>query len=437
MPQHKHKLRVLLDLSPAGTGYAGIPQDARLTLQLLAGMPELQVTGLLFPAASHMVWPAFSRQVDPRGNWRSLAKRIPTRPLESPSDLELVWRHFLCQTLPESQRTILQTCTFVAAPLSNRMIFARAALGLPPPRLLTTAWDVAIFQGALPLGVSPATRKIIRFADLVPILHPELVANPRVTQAQRLGLEHSTTNATFVCMSDPTRTDLVRGWPALEKCSTTIPNALGSAWYAEENPTRLPQILSRRRATSIAVGPALATMGDYVLTVSTLEPRKNYPILLEAFVGLRQQLPHLRLVVVGSPGWKYEATSAVMAPLIREGAVLHLEGVAPDELRVLYTHARAFVTAALYEGFGFPPLEAMACGTPVVASDIPAHRWAMADAALYAAPTDAAGLAARLAELAGPGAAERRATLGTRGRQQIQRYTLAALAPAWRTVLLG
>src|SRR5580693_604150 len=100
-------LKILVDLSPAGTGYAGIPQDARLMFKLLAGLPNVAVTGLLFPAAGQMQWPKFSRDIDPRRSLRSLASSIEAVALEKPEDIELVWRGFLSPTLEEADRSLL------------------------------------------------------------------------------------------------------------------------------------------------------------------------------------------------------------------------------------------------------------------------------------------------------------------------------------------
>ncbi len=102
----------------------------------------------------------------------------------------------------------------------------------------------------------------------------------------------------------------------------------------------------------------------FILFVSTIEPRKNLETLLDAWATMRDRPD---LVVVGSWGWRFEPIRDKMARL---GPRLHhLESVDPDELPAIYNLARALAHPAWYEGFGLPPLEAMACGTPVVVSD--------------------------------------------------------------------
>ncbi len=102
----------------------------------------------------------------------------------------------------------------------------------------------------------------------------------------------------------------------------------------------------------------------FILFVGTVEPRKNLETLLDGWVLMRDRPD---LVVVGSWGWNYEPIREKMARL--GPRVHHLDSVEPDELPAIYNMARAVAHPAWYEGFGLPPLEAMASGTPVVVSD--------------------------------------------------------------------
>lgn len=102
----------------------------------------------------------------------------------------------------------------------------------------------------------------------------------------------------------------------------------------------------------------------FILFVGTVEPRKNLETLLDAWVLMRDRPD---LVVVGSWGWRY---GSIREKMERLGPRLHhLEAVDPDELPAIYNLARVLAHPAWYEGFGLPPLEAMASGTPVVVSD--------------------------------------------------------------------
>jgi glycosyltransferase involved in cell wall biosynthesis len=127
----------------------------------------------------------------------------------------------------------------------------------------------------------------------------------------------------------------------------------------------------------------------YALCVATLEPRKNIARLLEAYSRLsasdRNRWP---LVLCGQSGWVGGETQMAVAKAVERGWLRYLGFVPDPSLRALMRGARCFAFPSLYEGFGMPVLEAMACGTPVVASDIDSLREVAGDAAAYPCPTD-------------------------------------------------
>jgi alpha-1,3-rhamnosyl/mannosyltransferase len=120
--------------------------------------------------------------------------------------------------------------------------------------------------------------------------------------------------------------------------------------------------------------------GPYVLTVSTLEPRKNLPALVKAFALLRQRQPELTLAIAGLKGWGEQLPAT-------EGVRL-LGFVSDDELARLYRGAAAFAYPSLFEGFGIPVVEALASGVPAVVSSHPSLDEAAGDEALRADPKD-------------------------------------------------
>lgn len=103
---------------------------------------------------------------------------------------------------------------------------------------------------------------------------------------------------------------------------------------------------------------------DYILYIGTLEPRKNLVTLLKAFAQTNAAKNGIKLVIAGAKGWEYDEIYKMAANLKTE--VTFTGYVPSNELPALYRRARAFAFPSLYEGFGIPPLEAMACGTPVV-----------------------------------------------------------------------
>ena len=132
----------------------------------------------------------------------------------------------------------------------------------------------------------------------------------------------------------------------------------------------------------------------FLLHVGTLQPRKNIPLLLQALSRLGR--PEVSLVLVGGKGWMYDEVFELADTLgLREQ--VHFAGYAADEdLPYWYNAAAALVLPSLYEGFGMPVVEAMACGTPVVAARSSSLPEAGGDAALYFDPRDADELSAQL-----------------------------------------
>jgi glycosyltransferase involved in cell wall biosynthesis len=181
-------------------------------------------------------------------------------------------------------------------------------------------------------------------------------------------------------------------------------------------PNGVEPIFSQARAPD---GPRT----PYLLAVGTLEPRKNLPALLEAFRALRRDGRDLELVLVGRQGWQHSLPLGDLAPHVR------LTGTVTDaELAALYAGAACFVLPSIYEGFGLPLVEAMASGTPAVASDIPALREVGGDAVRYAPPDDSVELAHAIASVVDDRAASRERA--QRARERALGFTWEACARA-------
>jgi glycosyltransferase involved in cell wall biosynthesis len=160
-------------------------------------------------------------------------------------------------------------------------------------------------------------------------------------------------------------------------------------------------------------GRVLAGADDYVLALGQLEPRKNLPALVRAFDRMASSAPDLRLVVAGPDGWgRDEFEAAVRAARARD-RIVWLGYVTDDERRALLAGARCFAYPSLYEGFGHPPLEAMAAGIPVVAANSGAIPEITGGAALVVDPEDTDTLADAL--VAASGDAETRDRLARDG----------------------
>jgi glycosyltransferase involved in cell wall biosynthesis len=172
---------------------------------------------------------------------------------------------------------------------------------------------------------------------------------------------------------------------------------------------------------------------DYILSVGTIQPRKNLIVLLDAFAALCREgrLPReTQLVLAGRAGWLSEATLArAAAPDLRDRVVL-TGYVSDDDLLALYRGARLLAFPSLYEGFGLPVLEAMQCGLPIVCSRASSLPEVAGDAALLVDPHDVGGWATALESVYHDGAL--RAELAVRGQAQAATFTWERCA---RTVL--
>jgi glycosyltransferase involved in cell wall biosynthesis len=139
----------------------------------------------------------------------------------------------------------------------------------------------------------------------------------------------------------------------------------------------------------------------FILSVGTIEPRKNLDTLLEAYRALRHRETQCKLVIVGKKGWLYHGFFRRLRDLGLEDEVIFPGFVSDEDLPALYSAADLFIFPSLYEGFGLPPLEAMACGTPVVTSDVSSLPEIVGDAAITVDPHNAEELAEDILRILG------------------------------------
>jgi glycosyltransferase involved in cell wall biosynthesis len=166
----------------------------------------------------------------------------------------------------------------------------------------------------------------------------------------------------------------------------------------------------------------------YILFVGTLEPRKNLKTLLQAFALLLDEKPQddPKLVVAGGKGWGHVGMLETTQALGLRDHVLFTGFVDDDDLPGLYRGASLFVYPSLYEGFGLPVLEAMACGVPVITSNRSSLPEVAGDAALLVDPSQPEALAAAMASILNDG--ELRQALRSKGLIRAQEFTWDAVA---------
>ena len=213
---------------------------------------------------------------------------------------------------------------------------------------------------------------------------------------------------TVICVSRSTQRDLHRFYPEVGEKACVIPIAGQS--LDRGVPPDAPQL------------SALGIRGPYLLNVSTIEPRKNHAALLDAFAILKRKGYKHQLVCVGALGWK---TQPILDhPVLKAYAddILLPGPVERSMLKRIYQGADAMVYPTLYEGFGLPPLEAMAFGIPVIASRNSSLPDTLGAAAYYlSAAPDGGEIAEAVQTLLRD--AERRKKMADLGRAQWRRYT--------------
>lgn len=212
-----------------------------------------------------------------------------------------------------------------------------------------------------------------------------------------------------ICVSEHTRDQLVRRHPRAESKVRVISEGVDPRF----RPSTPQETAAMRRR--------LGLERPYVLFVGTLEPRKNLPRVIRAFteVAERLDLPH-ELVIAGGRGWMNESVNQAMEQSSRR-AQIRLAGYVDDaDMPALYAGAEIFVFPSLVEGFGLPPLEAMACGTAVLTSATGSLPEVVGDAALLVDPLDEASIAAGIEKLLCDG--EARHALAGAGRLRARNF---------------
>jgi glycosyltransferase involved in cell wall biosynthesis len=256
-----------------------------------------------------------------------------------------------------------------------------------PAALRRDGIDVAHTQYTTPLRASCPLVTTVH--DVSFKLHPEwfprkhrLLLNLTVPMAMRRA-------AMVITDTESSRTDMLRVYRLAANHLVAILLAAGPE-YAP-----VPQETARSAAKHW-----LRSDEPYVLSVGVLQPRKNLRVLLDGFAEARRiaRLPH-RLLLTGKPGWGYTDLGARMRELGIADTVTQTGYVDDSALPALYSAAGALAYPSLYEGFGLPPLEAMACGCPVVASDAPAMPEVTGGAARIVPAEDSPAWGAALAEV--------------------------------------
>jgi glycosyltransferase involved in cell wall biosynthesis len=328
------------------------------------------------------------------------------------------------------------------------------------PRIDTRDVDILVAQTPFPGRVGKSTNLIVRYHDAIPVFYPHTINDRSHHQASHVYalMSNVDAGAWFACVSEATRQALVEMFPQAADRSVTIHNIVSDQYYTEESDRKRVPVIIRTRlhegdgAKGIKIEPKFLSLKEkeafyhrklhgtdfnYLLVVSSIEPRKNHSRLLGAWEIVKQELDQeLKLLVVGGLGWDFVETLRIFKPWIDRGELFMLSSVPAPDLRVLYRHAAATVCPSLAEGFDFAGIESMRSGGVTVASDIPVHREIYGDAADYFNPYSTTSLVESLCRVLYDDTAQsHRAELRKAGVAISERYLPNAILPQWEDFL--
>ena len=312
--------------------------------------------------------------------------------------------------------------------LPKRYLDAFSARLFVPPldALALVRPDLMLFPNYIASPLVWTRRSIVVVYDLSFVYHPEY-ADPANARFLRRVVKRAVQSADHVVtISQHSRQQILECYGvAGEKVSVIYPGVDRTRFRAVPDDE------------SSEVARKLGIEGDYVLFTGTLEPRKNILGLLRAYRLLPADLRDAyALVVAGGKGWLDQEITAALAELAHDGARVIQPGYVDDEdLPALFSGATAFAFPSFYEGFGIPPLEAMACGTPVVTADNSSLPEVVGDAAELVDPHDPESIAAGLERVLGD--PQRRQALSAAGRDRASRFDWRVEAGKLRSLIHG
>ena len=300
----------------------------------------------------------------------------------------------LAKSRPSSQFELLYPSTY--ASLTGNESPANLQIKRVPVTVLGRRWWAAglpwyIRQSKLELfhGTNyevPLWRQcpsVVTVHDLSLMLHPATHEQGAVARSRRrLPLMVRTADA-IIAPTESVRREICEHFKVDGEKVFAVPEAARTSFQ----PVQFAETQAVRRRLGVG--------DDFLLAVGTIEPRTNLSRLVDAFeeVTRRQPEKDLQLVVAGGAGWLSESIFQRIEQSPARTRIVLTDYLEDDDLRALYSSCRAFVYPSIYEGFGLPPLEAMACGAPVIASRIPTLLETLDDAAHFFDPQSAGELA--------------------------------------------
>ncbi len=230
----------------------------------------------------------------------------------------------------------------------------------------------------IPLGRSKA-KKVVTLHDIMPFKHPEFYTEYTMSYIIKGIKEVLETVDGVITVSEFSKKDIAKTFNYnADKISVTYHGIDRNIFSRKDVPTPIPE--------------------EYILHIGGLNPRKGLRDFLEAFSKIKEELPH-KLVLIDNKGWKDSKIHKIIGKYNLKDRVFLEKANTTDEMVSYYNYAAMLVFPSLYEGFGLPPLEAMACGCPVITSDNTSLKEMYKGYALLIDPTDTNRLAEKILEV--------------------------------------
>ena len=215
---------------------------------------------------------------------------------------------------------------------------------------------------------------VLTIHDLTPLLFPEYFSKiARLYMKWMIWLAKFKANK-IIAVSENTKQDLINKFGIDKGKIAVVYNGVDVSYEIINNQTRLSQVKEKYE-----------TGQEYILYVGNVKPHKNISRLLKAFSMVNR---NSKLIIVGKRNKVYDEVHKIIKEYQLKDKVVFTEFVPDEDLLLLYNAATVFVYPSLYEGFGLPPLEAMACGTPVITSNVSSLPEVVGDAAITIDPYD-------------------------------------------------
>nr|WP_319538761.1 glycosyltransferase family 1 protein [uncultured Methanospirillum sp.] len=236
--------------------------------------------------------------------------------------------------------------------------------------------DIIHNPAQYPVSPNIGQNYIVTIHDLIPILYPQYVGSIFSIQAKLYYPYMLKRASKIITVSNHTKDDILKIYKIPDQKIEVVYSGV-SNHFNPSSPEEKKRIKQKYNLNH-----------PFILFVGAIEPKKNIELLIKAYYICQKSNPYFDLVIAGKKAWKFETVFKLIQSLNLSKKIHILNFVPYEDLPALYSSAEVFVFPSRYEGFGFPPLEAMKCGTPVITSNVSSLPEIMGKEGLMINPND-------------------------------------------------